>query len=58
MERFTPASPTLNIRADLWVQTAKGECLARFVVFEETHLRHLRSGFLAFRANSSIFPPA
>jgi putative transposase len=29
------------------VQTVKGECLARFVVFGEAHLRYLLSEFLS-----------
>jgi putative transposase len=40
-------APNQNAFAERWVQTVKEECLGRFVIFGEAHLRHLLSEFLA-----------
>jgi len=43
----TPASPNLNARAERWIQTVRNECLDRFIVFGEAHLRYLIAQFVA-----------
>jgi putative transposase len=47
VKRITRDSPNLNVRAERWVQTVKQECLDRFPVFGEAHLRYLLSEFLS-----------
>ena len=42
-----PFAPNLNAFAERFVQTAKVECLDRFIVFGEEHLRSLLTEFLA-----------
>jgi hypothetical protein len=42
-----PVAPNMNAYAERWVQSVKGECLDRFVVFGMDHLRHLISEYLA-----------
>ena len=36
-----PLAPNLNAHAERWVQSVKAECLDHFIVFGESHLRHL-----------------
>jgi putative transposase len=41
VKRVGPLAPNLNAYAERWVQSIGMECLHRFVVFGEAHLRHL-----------------
>ncbi len=43
-----PLAPNMNAVAERWVQSAKQECLDHFVVFGESHLRHLLSEYLVW----------
>jgi putative transposase len=47
VKRVGPRSPNLNAYAERWVQTARQECLDRFVVFGEGRLRHLLREYVA-----------
>jgi putative transposase len=48
VKRVGPFAPNLNAYAERWVQTVRHECLDRFVVFGEDHLRHLVGEFAAY----------
>jgi putative transposase len=41
-------APNQNAVAERFVQSVRGECLDHFVVFGETHLRHIMSEYLAY----------
>jgi len=41
-------SPNMNAHAESWVGTVKRECLNRFVVFGERHLRYLISEYVQY----------
>ena len=41
IRRMGPCKPNLNAYAERWVQSIKQECLDRFIVFGEEHLRHI-----------------
>jgi len=41
VKRVGPLAPNLNAYAEPWVQSVEQECLDRFVMFGEAHLRHL-----------------
>ena len=47
VKRVGPRAPNVNAFAERWVQSLRHECLDRFVVLGETHLRHLVSEYLA-----------
>ena len=51
-------SPNMNAHAESWVGTVKRECLNRFVVFGERHLRYLISEYVQYynstRPHSSV----
>jgi len=38
----------MNAIAKRWVQSIKQECLDHFVVFDEKHLRHIVSEYVAY----------
>jgi putative transposase len=40
-KRLPVRSPNLNAHAERWIQSIKSECLGKFVVFGEDHLRYL-----------------
>ena len=46
--RIGPRSPNQNAVAERFVKTIKEECLSRFLVFGEDHLRYLISQFLEY----------
>jgi putative transposase len=43
-----PRSPNMNPFAEVWVQRTKHEVLNNFIVFGESHLRHILSSWLAY----------
>jgi len=42
-----PRSPNCNPHAERFVKSIRSECLDRFVIFDERHLRHLLGEFSA-----------
>jgi putative transposase len=46
VRRVGPLAPNLNAYCERFVQTAQVECLDRFIVFGQAHLRHLLHEFL------------
>jgi len=44
--RIPPATPNMNPFAERWAQTLQVECLDRFIILGEMHLRYLVSEFL------------
>ncbi len=42
-----PRSPNLNAYAERWVRSVKEECLARFILFGERSLSHVRKEYVA-----------
>ena len=54
VRRITPASPNLNVRAERWVQTVKSECLIRFVVFGQAHLRYFGGGVVKHEGDPRV----
>jgi putative transposase len=47
VEPVGPLAPNMNAYAERWVPSVHQECLDRFAVFGEAHLRHLISDYLA-----------
>jgi putative transposase len=47
VKKVGPRKPNQNAFAERWVQSIKQECLDRFVVFGEDHLRHIIAEYLA-----------
>ncbi|NQT41595.1 MAG: transposase [Planctomycetes bacterium] len=43
-----PRSPNMKQHAEAWVRRVKSECLDQFIVFGETHLRHILSTWLEY----------
>jgi transposase InsO family protein len=46
--RIGPRRPNQNSVAERFVRTIKEECLSKFLVFSEDHLRHLLIGFIDY----------
>jgi putative transposase len=46
--RVGPRAPNLNAYCERWVGSVKGECLSRFIVFGQAHLRYLLDEYLAY----------
>src|SRR5438874_7492550 len=42
-----PRSPNLNVYAERWVRSVKGECLARLILFGEASLQHALHQYVA-----------
>ena len=45
-KKVGPCKPNQNAFAERWVQSIQTECLDRFVVFGEDHLRHIVSQYV------------
>jgi transposase InsO family protein len=46
--RVGPRAPNLNAFCARWVLSLKAECLSRFIVFGEAHLRYLIDSYVRF----------
>jgi putative transposase len=46
VKKVGPRKPNQNTFAERWVQSVQQECLDRFVVFGEDHLRHIVSQYV------------
>ena len=46
VKKVVPRKPNQNAFAERWVQSVQQECLDRFVVFGEDHLRHIVSQYV------------
>jgi len=45
--RVGPRAPNLNAHCERWIQSLRHECLDHFVVFGESHLRHVVNEYVA-----------